>query len=77
MAFPVSQTRATDYSPSRNLTEPEVRAIISQRKSGQVVGNIASGMNLPNNIVQRVIKGEAYQMLSAPIFAKMVFPGSD
>ena len=77
MTFPASQARSADFSPTRNLTEPEVRSIISQRKSGQIIGNIATGMNLPTNIVARVIRGEAYQMLSAPIFAKMVFPGSD
>lgn len=67
----------SDFSPTRNLTLAEVRGIISQRKGGQTVINIAAGMNLPTLIVQRVIKGEVWPELSAPIFARMVFPGPD
>lgn len=67
----------TDFSPTRNLTLAEVRGIISQRKSGHTIPNIAVGMNLPTLIVQRVIKGEVWPELSAPIFARMVFPGPD
>jgi hypothetical protein len=67
----------TDWSPTRNLTQAEIRGIISQRRSGQTVPNIARGMNLPSLIVLRVIKGEVWPELSAPIFAKMVFPGPD
>lgn len=82
MAIPISgptltPKRQTDFSPSRDLTEPEIRQIISQRRGGQTVINIAGGMNLATNLVLKVIKGEAYQVMSAPIFAKMVFPGPD
>jgi len=67
----------TDWSPNRTLTQAEIRGIISQRRSGQTVINIATGMNLPTLIVLRVIKGEVWPELSAPIFARMVFPGTD
>jgi hypothetical protein len=78
MPAPANPTkRSTDFSPTRELTEPEIRQIISQRKSGQDIVHIAAGMNLPSNLVRRITKGEAFQMISAPIFAKMVFPGSD
>lgn len=79
MAVPgnITPTRPTDFSPTRNLSEPEVRQIISQRRGGQTVLNIAAGMNLPSHVVLKVTKGEAYQTMSAPIFAKMVFPGPD
>ncbi len=67
----------TNWSPNRNLTQAEIRGIISQRRSGQTVVNIAAGMNLPHLVVLRVIKGEVWPELSAPIFARMVFPGPD
>jgi hypothetical protein len=67
----------TNWSPNRTLTQPEIRNIISQRKHGIDVIHIAAGMNLPTVIVKRVIKGEVWPELSAPIFAKMVFPGPD
>jgi hypothetical protein len=67
----------TNWSPNRTLTQAEIRGIISQRRSGQTVINIATGMNLPTLIVLRVIKGEVWPELSAPIFARMVFPGPD
>jgi hypothetical protein len=67
----------TNWSPDRNLTQAEIRGIISQRKSGIDVIHIAAGMNLPSLIVLRVIKGEVWPELSAPIFARMVFPGPD
>ena len=62
-----------NYSPTRTLTAAEVRQIISQRKSGHIIGNIAQGMNLTTQTVVRVLRGEAYQEITAPIFAKMVF----
>jgi hypothetical protein len=67
----------TNWSPNRTLTQAEIRGIISQRKSGQTVISIATGMNLPTLIVLRVIKGEVWPELSAPIFARMIFPGPD
>ena len=73
-AMPAPQT---DWSPDRTLTQAEIRGIISQRKNGLDIINIAAGMNLPSLIVLRVIKGEVWPELSAPIFARMVFPGPD
>jgi hypothetical protein len=67
----------TNWSPTRTLTQAEIRGIISQRKNGLDIIHIAAGMNLPTLIVQRVIKGEVWPELSAPIFAKMIFPGPD
>jgi hypothetical protein len=67
----------TDWSPNRTLTQAEIRGIISQRKGGIDIIHIAAGMNLPVLIVRRVIKGEVWPELSAPIFAKMIFPGVD
>lgn len=69
------ETPQQNFTPTRILTAAEVRQIISQRKGGQTIGNIASGMNLIPAIVVRVVQGEAYQEISAPIFARMIFPG--
>lgn len=66
-----------NYTPDRILTSAEVRLIISQRRGGQTVANIAAGMNLLQQIVLRVVRGEAYQDISAPIFARMIFTGVD
>jgi hypothetical protein len=67
----------TNWSPNRVLTQAEIRSIISQRSHGLDIIHIATGMNLPTLIVRRVIKGEVWPELSAPIFARMVFPGPD
>lgn len=69
------ETPQQNYTPDRILTSAEVRQIISQRRGGQTIGNIAAGMNLLQPIVLRIIQGEAYADISAPIFARMVFPG--
>lgn len=71
------ETPQQNYTPNRILTAAEVRQIISQRKGGQTIGNIASGMNLLQPIVLRIVQGEAYQEISAPIFARMIFPGQN
>lgn len=63
-----------NFTPSRILTAAEVRQIISQRLGGQTAQNIASGINLDLATVMRVLTGAAYQEISAPIFAKQVFP---
>lgn len=71
------ETPQQNFTPTRILTSAEVRQIISQRKSGQTIPNISAGMNLLQQIVLKVLQGTAYQDISAPIFAKMIFPGQD
>jgi hypothetical protein len=63
-----------NYTPTRDLTAAEVRQVIAQRKSGQAIVNIAGGLNLTVNVVSRVVRGELYPEISAPIFARMIFP---
>lgn len=69
------ETPQQNFTPDRILTAAEVRQIISQRMGGQVVANIATGLNLPSAIVLRILKGEAYADISAPILARLLFPG--
>ncbi len=74
-ATPSSPKVQANFTRNRNLTADEIRRIISQRKAGQIVGNIAQGINLDTALVVRILKGQVYQELSAPIFAGLVFPG--
>jgi hypothetical protein len=67
-------TPPAPLTPDRALTVADIRQIISQRSSGQDPANIAIGMNLDAALVTRVLAGVTYGQISAPIFAKMVFP---